>query len=310
MKDWIKQVREELRSASDRDGYPELTDRILKHLGESTTPFSDASLVMSFGALSFHTTGENYVLARIMADELLRLKLIDHALIDPVPIVTKSTREFTRALSASQSLEYNDALFDRLLSFESAKKTAFRLSGLLSTHTVSPEKLEAVVFGRHVRGQIASDRLEALGAAYFALDLLQDSDCATVRLHALLMDVLLQHFPPKGNERDTLAAWETVKGPRILSQEEKFHAYSFYHHFSKSYEFDLSGLAVLSLDKAQRWYAAHCASPEALAQMTISEAHLGLGRKLVAAGGHLRAYTHALTQEQMLEASLSQDLGL
>lgn len=307
MNEWIKQFRKELRDVSDRDCYPELADRILEWLGESPTPFSDASMLMSF---CLNIRGENYLLRRIMANEPLRLRLTDHALIDPVTIATKSTREFTRALSASQSLAYNDALFDRLLSFETNKSTAFRLSSLLSTHAVSPEKLEAVVFGRHVQGKIATDRLESAGAAYFALDLLQESECATVRLHALLMDALFEHYPATSNERDTLAAWETVQGPRTLTQAEKFHAFSFYHQFSKSHEFDLAGLAILSLDKAERWFAESQITPEALAQMTTSEAQLTLGRKLVEAKGHLKAYTHALTQEQMLEASLSQDLGL
>jgi len=307
MSEWVRQFRKELREIADRDCYPELADRILERLGESPTPFSDASVVLSS---SFQISGENYLLKRIMADAPLRLKLTDHALIDPITIATKSTRELTRALSASQSLAYNEALFDRMLSFEAAKSTAFRLDALLSTHTVSPEKLEAVVFGRNVKGKIANDRLEAAGVAYFALDLLHTSDCATVRLHALLMDVLFTHYPATGNERDTLESWEKVPGPRILTQTEKFHAFSFYHQFAKSHEFDLSGLAILSLDKAEQWYAESQMTPEALAQVTTSEAHLTLGRKLVGADDHLKAYTHALTQEQVLEASLSQDLGL
>jgi hypothetical protein len=310
MKAWIKQAKHDFTQVVNRDCYPELADHILEKFRESSSPFSDALVMLS--AL-YQTNGENYLIARIMADDKLRLAMTDHALIDPITISTKTIREFTRALSSSQSLAYNDLLFERMVAFESAKRgTDMRLGSLLSTHTLSPERLEAHIQVLNLPDRIWRDHPELATTVYFALDLLRDYNVINRDMHFDLFALLAQHNRPISNAAqlayEHICRFKQDRNP--LTLEDKFLVFSAYHCLSRDYKFDLSGVTALSYQKSREWMCQQAITPEALAQMTTIDAQLELGRHLVGQDGSLKIYIHALKNESVIEASLSHDLGL
>ena len=284
MKAWIREVKGEFRSVN-RDSYPELAATVLMNLRESPTPFADACATLSF---MFRGAGEHYMLEQIMGDEPLRRLIIDHALIDSINVSSRTIREFTRQLSQSQDLAYNDALFDRMFDFEVRKSGQdARISTILATSTVSPDKLHKAITSLKLMERAINDPVEATTTAYSALDLLADNDLCSMRTHHDLLCVMTYENPCEGeNSSKAFEAWigiihQLEKENKLddpATQGQRFMLLSVYHALSKDHEFELSGLKLLAEERCQRWRNRTRISVDELGGLIETEAQMALAK--------------------------------
>lgn len=311
MKRWIEESRLALRGASDyKDIYKKIAEFVLVNLKCSDTPFNDYCQVCSL-IIRNSDPGFDYLNQIILEDKPLRTALACHALIDDIPIITKSVRGFIRSLSALEGLEYNDALFDRVVAYETSRKMGFRLKTTLTTSMVSPQKLEELVMGANYATESQSEQA-TLDVAYYAIDLLLMSDDATLNVHEKLLEVVLDSYPPGSIEtRQAQLAWGAIsKSSQILNASEKLQLFGLYHALSKDWEFEFQGVGFMTLSNTRQWVEQSHLTPENLAHLTETEVQASLCRTILENPEEARRYVQALRGERLLEASIASDLGL
>lgn len=312
MKSWIVEARKDFRKASEELGsYQDLVSSVLANLRVSETPFTDYCGICSHLYL-YADSALDCLNQRILNDDPLRTTMANHALIDPIPMITKSVREFTRALSIPESLDYNNALFDRLMAHESNSNRGLGLGALLSTARVDPLKIEDLVMQSYLLKAVADSGENRLGLAFHAINALVLSDDFTQKTHAVYLDVLEDVYPPTSDgSKQVFTAWGKIeKTSATLTPAEKLLVFSCYHAAMKDHEFDLQAVGVMAVQSASRWVQRSEFTPEDLAAMTITDAQGNLCRMILESPADTKRYIQALRGDRLLEASIAADLGL
>lgn len=312
MKPWIVEARLAFRKASeDPDACQNQVDSVLTNLQVSDTPFSDYCKICSHISL-WSDAALDVLNQRILKDDSLRHTMASHALIDPIPMITKSIREFTRSISALESLEYNNTLFDRLMDHESNSSRGIGLGALLSTARVDPRKIESLTIHSNLLERIADNGESKLGLAFHAISALLLSDDFPLQTHAIYLYVLEDAYPPiSDSAQQVFSAWGAVEKTALtLSPSEKFLAFSCYHAAMKGYESELNSVGLLAIQSAKQWVQQSRLTPEDLAEMTKTEAQSNLCRMILESPVDTKRYVQALRGDRLLEASLAADLGL